>query len=149
MASKKLGMDVVKQICEYASGTNGFDRVLRMIKITGGGDGRALGEFTVAAEHLNRQGTLHGGLTATIVDNCTSYALISKGSHPGVTANLNVTYLAPANLGDVLEIDCNTVRAGKKMAYLDCILRRKTDGKIIAMGGQVKYIQFDKEKLDF
>ncbi|EDX08962.1 acyl-coenzyme A thioesterase 13 [Drosophila simulans] len=149
MAAKKLGMDFVKQMSEYASGSNGFDRVLRMIKITGGGDGRAIGEFTVANEHLNRQGTLHGGLTATIVDNCTTYALMSKGSHPGVTANLNVSYIAAAKPGEIIEIDCNTVRAGKKMAYLDCILRRKSDGKIIAKGGQVKYIQFDKEKLDF
>ncbi|XP_017057914.1 acyl-coenzyme A thioesterase 13 [Drosophila ficusphila] len=149
MASKKLGIETVIEISKHASSSKGFDRVLKMIKITGGGDGHALGEFTVGTEHLNRQGTLHGGLISTIVDNCTSYALISKGSHPGVTANLSVSFTAPAYPGELIEIDCNTVRAGKKMAYLDCILRRKSDGKIIAKGGQVKYIQFDKEKLDF
>ncbi|KAH8380571.1 hypothetical protein KR009_011526 [Drosophila setifemur] len=149
MAGKKLGVDFVKNISEYASKSNGFDRVLRMIKITDGGDGRAVGEFTVGPEHLNRQGTLHGGLTATIVDNVTTYALMSKGSHPGVTANLNVSFIAPAKPGEVVEIEAQTIRAGKKMAYLDCILRIKSDGKIVAKGGQVKYIQFDKEKLDF
>lgn len=92
---------------------------------------------------------MHGGFTGTIVDNVTSYAMISKGTHPGVTANLSVSYITPASLGDVLEIEANTVRAGKKMAYLDLVIRRKSDDRIIAKGGQVKYIQFDKKKLNF
>lgn len=108
-----------------------------------------MGEFTVEKEHLNRDGTMHGGFTGTIVDNVTSYAMISKGTHPGVTANLSVSYITPASLGDVLEIEANTVRAGKKMAYLDLVIRRKSDDRIIAKGGQVKYIQFDKKKLNF
>ncbi|XP_016970431.2 acyl-coenzyme A thioesterase 13 [Drosophila rhopaloa] len=149
MSSKKKGLDIILATAEYVTGTQGFDQVLRMIKITDGGDGRAVGEFTVAKEHLNRQGTLHGGLMATIVDICTTYALMSKGSHPGVTANLNICFTAPAHLGEVIQLDCNTVRAGKKMAYLDCLLTRKSDGKVIAKGGQVKYIQFDKKKLDY
>lgn len=113
-----------------------------------GGDGRAVGEFTVAPEHCNRQGTLHGGLISTIVDNVTSYGMMSKGSHPGVTANLSVSFIAPAKVGDVVQIEATTVRAGKKMAYLDCVLKLKSDGRILAKGGQVKYIQFDDEKLD-
>ncbi|KAH8373984.1 hypothetical protein KR200_006851 [Drosophila serrata] len=149
MATKKLGLDYIKNLADYATGKQGFDRVLRMIKLTEGGDGHCLGEFTVQKEHLNRDGVMHGGLTGTIVDNVTSYAMISKGKHPGVTANLSVSYVTPANLGDVLEVEAKTVRAGNKMAYLDLVIRRKSDGRVIAKGGQVKYIQFDKKKLDF
>ncbi|BFF99637.1 acyl-coenzyme A thioesterase 13-like [Drosophila madeirensis] len=143
--SGKRGVDFVKQVAEYAASKGGFDRVLKMITITGGGEGRAIGEFTVEKEHLNRQGTLHGGLTATIVDNVTTYALMSAGSHPGVTATLNVSYMSAAKPGEVVEIDARTLRAGRKMAYLDCVLRRKSDGRIIASGGQVKYVDFEKE----
>ncbi|XP_017022937.1 acyl-coenzyme A thioesterase 13 [Drosophila kikkawai] len=149
MASKKFGLDFVKNVSQYISGTQSFDRVVKMIQITDGGDGRAVGEFTVEKEHLNRGGTLHGGLTATIVDNVTTYALMSKGSHPGVSVNLNVNYISPARPGEVVEVEANTVRAGKKLAYLDCVLRRKSDGRIIANGGQVKFVDFDKDKKDF
>ncbi|KAH8235133.1 hypothetical protein KR032_009172 [Drosophila birchii] len=148
MASKKFGLDFAKQVSQYVSGTQGFDRVVKMITITGGGDGRVVGEFTVEKEHLNRGGTLHGGLTATIVDNVTTYALMTKGSHPGVSVNLNVNYVSAAKPGEVVEVEANTVRAGKKLAYLDCVLRRKSDGRIIANGGQVKFVQFDEEKKD-
>lgn len=61
------------------------------IKITGGGDGVCLAEFTIAPEHLNRMGGLHGGFTATIVDNMTTCALLTKeGVSPGVTVDLHV-----------------------------------------------------------
>ncbi|XP_017136150.1 acyl-coenzyme A thioesterase 13-like [Drosophila miranda] len=148
MAGKR-GLDIILHIAEYAPSKGGFDRVLKMIKITGGGEGRAFGEFTVEKEHLNQQGTLHSGLTGTIVDNISTYAMMSTGSHPGVTANLNVCYLSGAKPGEVVEIDARTVRAGRKMAYLDIFLKRKSDGILIATGRQVKYIDFDKKKLDY
>ncbi|KAH8304906.1 hypothetical protein KR018_006515 [Drosophila ironensis] len=144
MAAKKAGTELVKSIAEFSGKSKGFDRLMKMIKITEGGEGRVLGEFTVAEEHLNMAGSLHGGLTATIVDNITTYALMSKGAHPGVTTTLNVSYMAPARVGDLVEVEATTIRAGKSLAYLDCILRIKENGKIIAKGGQVKYINFDK-----
>lgn len=115
------------------------------IKITSGGEGKYVGEFTVAPEHLNRLGSLHGGLTATILDNVTTYALMSKGSHPGVTSSLNVSYLAAAMPGDVVEVEATTLHAGRKMAYIECVLRKKADGKIIAKGGQSKFVDMKKE----
>lgn len=116
---------------------------LLQVKITNGGAGRCVGEFIVSAEHLNRLGSLHGGLTATILDNVTTYALMSKGSHPGVTSSLSVSYLAAAKPGDVIEVDAKTLHAGRKMAYIECVLRNKADGKIIAKGGQTKFVDFN------
>lgn len=104
-----------------------------------------MGEFTVQAEHLNRMGSLHGGLTATILDNITTYALMSKGSHPGVSSSLNVSYLAAARPGDVVEVDANTIHAGRKMAYIECVLRIKENGKVIAKGGQTKFVDLDNK----
>ncbi|XP_017096358.1 acyl-coenzyme A thioesterase 13-like [Drosophila bipectinata] len=149
MSGKTKGFDFIVKISDHCRNSNGFDRVLRMIKMVDGGNGRAVGEFTVCPEHCNRQGTLHGGLISTILDNVTTYAMMSKGSHPGVTANLSVSFLAPAKLGEVVQIEANTVRAGKKMAYLDCVFKLKSDGRILAKGGQVKYIQFDDEKINY
>ncbi|KAH8302356.1 hypothetical protein KR044_005489 [Drosophila immigrans] len=142
MAAKR-GVEMVKQVAEFISKGSSFDRVTQMVKITSGGEGRAVGEFTVAAEHLNRMGSLHGGLTATILDNVTTYALMSKGSHPGVSSSLNVSYLAAAKPGDVVEVDANTVHAGRKMAYIECELRIKATGKVIAKGGQSKFVDLD------
>ncbi|XP_017842435.1 acyl-coenzyme A thioesterase 13 isoform X2 [Drosophila busckii] len=140
------GLPRLKQIAEYMCKSESFDRVAGMVKITNGGDGRCVGEFTVGPEHLNRGGTLHGGLTATILDNVTTYALMSKSSHPGVSSSLNVNYLAAAKPGDVIEVDANTVHAGRKMAYIECVLRNKATGRVIASGGQTKFVDFEKKE---
>lgn len=50
------------------------------------------------------------------------------------------SYLKGAKLGDVIEVDANTVRAGKTLAYLDCVLRLKGSGEIIATGTHTKFI---------
>lgn len=145
---------------------------LFQITITGGGNGRCLAEFVVRPEHLNGGGGLHGGFTATVVDNFTTYALLTwKDCHPGVTVDLHVryfnlseiiskypksnflfeffqkinySYLGRASEGDTIVVDAQAIKAGKSMAFLDCVLRKKEDDTIIAKGTQTKFIGFNK-----
>lgn len=110
------------------------------ITITSAGDGKCTAEFKVQPEHLNRGGSLHGGFTATVVDNYTTFALLSKDKPPGVTVDLHVSYLKGAKAGDDVIINATTVRAGMRLAYLECELKHKSDGSIIAKGSQTKFI---------
>lgn len=89
---------------------------------------------------MNRGGGLHGGFTATVVDNYTTFALVSGEKPPGVTVDLHVSYVKGAREGDVVVIDASTVRAGKRLAFLECELRHKSDGSVIARGRQTKYL---------
>ncbi len=60
--------------------------------VVAGGGGRCVCELTVAEEHANPQGTLHGGLTATLVDVVTTAALLStERALPGVSVDMNIT----------------------------------------------------------
>ncbi|XP_013112075.1 acyl-coenzyme A thioesterase 13 isoform X2 [Stomoxys calcitrans] len=115
-------------------------------KITGGGDGRCIGEFTVGKSHVNASGGLHGGYTATMIDNITTYALMSAGSHPGVSVDLHVSYIKSAKEGEVIIVDANTIKTGKKLAYVECVLKKKSDGSIVAKGGQTKFVDFKEEE---
>ena len=57
-----------------------------------GGDGCCRAELVVAPEHQNRMGSLHGGLTATLVDTLSSVALTThKSGAIGVTVDLHVS----------------------------------------------------------
>ncbi|XP_054733313.1 acyl-coenzyme A thioesterase 13-like isoform X2 [Anastrepha obliqua] len=109
------------------------------IQITDGGEGKCTAIFKVAPEHLNRGGFLHGGFTATIVDMVTTYALMTKPCPPGVSVDLHVTYLKAAKEGDDIIVSAKTLRAGKKLAFLECVLQ-KNDGTVIAKGNQTKFI---------
>lgn len=50
------------------------------------------------------------------------------------------SYMKGAKEGDVVIIDAKTIRAGKKIAFLECDLLHKKDGSIIARGTQTKFI---------
>lgn len=52
--------------------------------------------------------------------------------------------MARASEGDTIIVDANTIKAGKSMAFLDCVLRKKEDDTIVAKGTQTKFIGFDK-----
>lgn len=46
----------------------------------------------VEEEHTNRGGTLHGGLTATLVDVVSTAALLyTERAVPGVSVDMNIT----------------------------------------------------------
>lgn len=112
------------------------------IHIIDGADGKCTAEFKVGPEHLNRGGFLHGGFTATIVDMVTTYALMSKPCNAGVSVDLHVTYLKAAKEGDTIVVSANTIKAGKKLAFIECVLMQKNDGAIVARGSQTKFVEY-------
>lgn len=56
--------------------------------------GKVVCEMRVEPEHTNRGGTLHGGLTATLVDVISTLAIMnSERGAPGVSVDMNITYV--------------------------------------------------------
>ncbi|GMH45118.1 hypothetical protein BSKO_13075 [Bryopsis sp. KO-2023] len=96
--------------------------------------------FPVTERAANTLGRLHGGCAATLVDTVTSGALLTVCKSVGLSVHLWVTYLAAAKIGEDIEIHGRVVKVGKTLAYIEADLRRKSDGKRVAKGGQVKFI---------
>ena len=55
------------------------------------GEGRCTCELELTDEHLNAGNTLHGGLTATLVDSISTVAITTTNNPPGISTDLNVT----------------------------------------------------------
>lgn len=55
------------------------------------GGGKCIAEMKVEEEHTNILGGLHGGMSATLVDIISTYALMSdrKGGVPNVSVHIN------------------------------------------------------------
>lgn len=54
--------------------------------------GKVVCELQVEEEHTNRGGTLHGGLTATLVDVISTVAIMNtERGAPGVSVDMNIT----------------------------------------------------------
>lgn len=57
--------------------------------------GKVVCEMKVDEEHTNRGGTLHGGMTATLVDVVSTAALLyTERGAPGVSVDMNITYVS-------------------------------------------------------
>jgi uncharacterized protein (TIGR00369 family) len=84
-------------------------------------------------------GTVHGGITATVIDTASGFALRSTFEEPAAaaltTTDMNVRYIRPAR-GD-LRVDAEVVRSGSSMGVTECEVTTVHEGerKVVATGG--------------
>ncbi|CAL52417.1 Phenylacetic acid degradation-related domain [Ostreococcus tauri] len=97
-------------------------------------------ELTVTAELTNRFGTLHGGCVATIVDVLTTVALLTLTDRGGVSTDLSCSYVAPAVLGERVRVECEVIRAGRTLAWMECAIKRISDNSVLATGKHTKFL---------
>lgn len=68
--------------------------VCLQVSLLSASPGKVVCEMKVEEEHTNRGGTLHGGLTATLVDVISTTAIMySERGAPGVSVDMNITYV--------------------------------------------------------
>ncbi|KAI8802548.1 acyl-coenzyme A thioesterase 13-like protein [Cladochytrium replicatum] len=81
--------------------------------------GKVVCEFVVGEHHANRHGTLHGGVTSSLVDVVSTLALVARleNSSGGVSVDLSVTFLSAARAGEKLRIESTCHKAGRTLAF--------------------------------
>ena len=96
--------------------------------------GEAEFHMPIQARHLNRQGMLHGGLVATLLDAACGYAGLHAGEGEeevhGVTVMLNIAYLSAAREGSVVARG-RVSRSGRSLYFAEASLMSK-EGVLLA-----------------
>ncbi|KAG7458132.1 hypothetical protein MATL_G00234960 [Megalops atlanticus] len=136
-----LSLNTLKQVMRAMVDSSGFDRVLSKINIVSASPGKVVCEMKVEEEHTNRGGTLHGGLTATLVDVISTTALMyTERGAPGVSVDMNITYMNAAKLGEDVIITAQVLKQGRTLAFATVDLTSKATGKLIAQGRHTKHL---------
>ena len=84
-------------------------------------------------------GTVHGGVTATVIDTASGFALRSTFEDPATarltTTDLNVRYVRPAR--NDLRVEAEVVRSGGSMGFTESEVTTRHEGerKVVATGG--------------
>ena len=93
-------------------------------------DGRARLLLDATERHLNRAGTVHGGVLATLVDTAMGSAVRSNSDDEDVpaTSQLTVTYLRPGTVG-TLEVAAEVRKQGEHLTVCEADVEQ--DGRAL------------------
>ena len=130
----------LRQIISTFKSIPKFDRTMQHLKVISAGNGKVHCEMPVHDEHVNLQGGLHGGMSATLVDFVSTCALgTCENPRFGVSVDLNVSYTAAAAVGDTLTITSEVLKVGKTLGFAAVDIKNQ-DGKLIATGRHTKFL---------
>jgi uncharacterized protein (TIGR00369 family) len=99
-------------------------------------------ELTLESRHFNKQGSIHGGVSAALLDGACAYATIALDDESplarGSTLMLSVSFTGQAKSG-VVRAEAQVDRRGRKIAYCSARLTA-ADGSLIATAqGTLQY----------
>ncbi|KAI0690852.1 HotDog domain-containing protein [Cytidiella melzeri] len=103
-------------------------------------------ELDVTEDLCNAIGSLHGGCTAALVDQCTSMAIallsqyISPGEDIHVSVALNTTFHTPAPLGTQIKIVSTTIAYGSRTRTARAEIYENSRNRLVATGTHVKMV---------
>jgi len=122
-----------------------YDFLLSDAEIVSATKGTATARLTLGKNHVNSRGTIHGAVSATIVDWSGGIAISTHGlEKTGASVDIHVTYIGTANVGDTIEIEATANKVGRSMAFTTIRIYKLVEGKpgpMVATASHTKYIQ--------
>ena len=120
----------------------GFDKALVGLEVVDAQAGKATLRIVVGTPVQNLGGNLHGGAIATLVDDAGTIAIMTadKDGRPGVTTDLNVSYLAAGKAGEAVLVVAEVLKVGRTLAFVTVDLRSEQTGKLLAQGRMTKFL---------
>jgi acyl-CoA thioesterase len=104
------------------------------------GPGTATLTMTVRPDMVNSHGTCHGGFIFAIADSTFAYAC-NSWNHRAVAAGVDINFLAPAQLGDVLTARGQTRHQGGRSGLYDIEVTNQADRLIAVFRGRAARIK--------
>lgn len=120
-------------------------------KIVSASKGHVVARLPLGPNQLNSQGSLHGSVSATIVDWMGGMAISSHDFRggSGVSVDIHVVYQSGAKLGEEIEIEGIAERVGGNLAFTKINIFKVEDGKrgkIVATGTHTKFVKGSEPK---
>ena len=120
--------------------------LLTPIRITAAWKGHVVARLPLTENHINSHGSLHGSVSATIVDwmGGTAIASYDLRSSTGVSIDIHVTFQAGAGAGSEIEIEGVAERVGGSIAFTRVAIYKVEEekrGKLLITGTHTKYVK--------
>ncbi len=98
-------------------------------------EGIVVFEYKVRKEMTNPIGTLHGGVSAAIIDDAIGTAVYTYGEeHFYSTINNVIDYMSPAYENETVIAETKVIKKGKQLINAQCNIWNSDRSKLIAQG---------------
>lgn len=119
---------------EFAASPSPFMHWLNPV-ILSAEEGRLSFKYIIRKEMTNPIGTLHGGVTAAVIDDIIGATMFSFGEPVFYTTINNVIdYFASAKEGDVIIAETSVLKKGKQIVNAQCEIWNEDKSRMIAKG---------------
>jgi acyl-coenzyme A thioesterase 13 len=99
------------------------------------GDGMLTFDYCIRKEMLNPTGTLHGGVTAAMMDDLIGATVITLGkAYFYTTINNVIDYFAGAKLGDIVRGQTKVIKIGRQIINVEFELWNMKKKRLLARG---------------
>jgi acyl-CoA thioesterase len=95
--------------------------------------GRATMRMTVRPDMVQGHGTCHGGIVFSLADSAFAAACNGRSPGPVFAASAEITWVAPAFLGDTLMADAVEHTRYGRNGVTDVTVTRQSDGALVAL----------------
>jgi acyl-coenzyme A thioesterase 13 len=123
-----------------------YNFLLSTVQITHASKGQCIARLPLTQNHMNSNSSLHGSVTATIVDWMGGMAIstFDLREKSGVSVDIHVTYQSGAKVGDEIEIEGIVEKVGGSIAFTKISVFKVEDskrGRIVATGTHTKFVK--------
>ncbi|RAO66549.1 uncharacterized protein BHQ10_002561 [Talaromyces amestolkiae] len=118
--------------------------LLTDVTIEDASEGTIRARLLLNQNHTNSKGSLHGTMTACLIDWIAGMVIASYGStYTGVSTDIHVSYLTGAKEGEVLEITGRSMKMGGTLAFVSAEITKIQGGEkvVVATGLHTKYVR--------
>lgn len=125
-----------------------YDFLLSEVALISATKGSVTACLTLSKNHVNSRGTIHGAVSAALVDWSGGLAIATHGMEKtGASIDIHVTYIGTAQVGETIEIEALANKVGRSMAFTTirmCKLVDGVPGPMVATASHTKYISQPK-----
>ncbi|KUJ15740.1 Thioesterase/thiol ester dehydrase-isomerase [Mollisia scopiformis] len=138
-------LEHVKGVWERMRGNSPiYDFLLSEVEIISAAKGTVTAQLTLGKNHVNSRGTIHGAVSAALVDWSGGLAIATHGlEKTGASIDIHVTYIGTAQVGETIHIESIANKVGRSVAFTTIQISKLVDGKpgpMVATASHTKYI---------
>jgi acyl-coenzyme A thioesterase 13 len=126
-----------------------YSLLFSALKLHQAGSGRVVVLLRLEDIHINSKGSLHGSVSATLIDFIGGVAIASHDlrDKTGVSTDMHISFVGGAKAGDTIEVEGRVEKCGGTLAFTTATIRKyepeKGEGRgaLVSIGSHTKYVR--------